>query len=84
MDAVSDAPIPNAARPRSASFAKAPPPLPDALARTGEYSIFGLTRAVDQSVAAVRVAPCEDSRRHVAGAAPNSRLNARLNAASDS
>lgn len=50
MDAVSDATISNAARPRSASFTKAPPPLPDALARTGEYSIFGLTRAVDQAV----------------------------------
>src|SRR6058998_2952356 len=36
-------------RSRSGSFSRIPAP-PEALAQTGEYSIFGLTRAIDRAV----------------------------------
>jgi signal transduction histidine kinase len=39
----------NSARLRAAASPRTPPP-PEALAQTGEYSIFGLTRAADQAV----------------------------------
>src|SRR5438309_11167544 len=45
----SDVDILNNPRSRSGSFARIPAP-PEALARTGEYSIFGLTRAIDRAV----------------------------------
>jgi two-component system LytT family sensor kinase len=49
MEATSDADILNPVRTRSGAFPRATP-MPDALARTGEYSIFGLARATDQAV----------------------------------
>jgi two-component sensor histidine kinase len=49
MEAVSDVDILNSSRTRSGAFSRVSA-LPDALARTGEYSIFGLTRATDRAV----------------------------------
>jgi two-component sensor histidine kinase len=49
MEATSDVDILNPTRTRSGAFPKATV-MPDALARTGEYSIFGLARATDQAV----------------------------------
>jgi hypothetical protein len=49
MEAFSDVDILNSARTRSGAFAKAAV-MPDPLARTGEYSIFGLARATDRAV----------------------------------
>jgi two-component sensor histidine kinase len=49
MEAVNDADILNPTRTRSGAFPKATA-MPDALARTGEYSIFGLARGTDQAV----------------------------------
>jgi two-component sensor histidine kinase len=46
---VTDADFLNSPRSRTGAFSRTPAP-PEALAQTGEYSIFGLTRAVDQSV----------------------------------
>src|SRR3954469_23016854 len=50
---VTDADFLNSPRSRSGAFSRIPAPH-EALAQTGEYSIFGLTRAVDQSVARER------------------------------
>jgi two-component sensor histidine kinase len=49
MEATSDLDILNSARPRSGAYPKATA-MPDPLARTGEYSIFGLARATDRAV----------------------------------
>jgi two-component sensor histidine kinase len=49
MEAATDVDILNSTRSRAGAFSRAPG-MPDALARTGEYSIFGLARATDQSV----------------------------------
>jgi two-component sensor histidine kinase len=49
MEALSDADILNPTRTRSGAFPRAAV-MPDALARTGEYSIFGLARATDRAI----------------------------------
>jgi two-component system LytT family sensor kinase len=47
--ALTDVDIPNSTRTRSGAFPRVSA-MPDPLARTGEYSIFGLTRTADEAV----------------------------------
>lgn len=49
MEATTDVDILNPTRSRSGAFPKATA-MPEALARTGEYSIFGLARATDRAI----------------------------------